>query len=537
MAKFNEGDIFGGRYRLEKKLGVGGFSEVWQAADQMAEGLVVAIKIFAPGNGLDEHGIRQFRKEYALTAPLKHPHLLKASYYDVFEGSPYLILPYCANGSLGHKLAIQEHLPEEEIWEVVQQVGNALTYLHGKGILHQDIKPDNVLIEEDGTYLLSDFGISNRLRSTLRKSTGATHSMTTAYAPPERFEDRPKTTEKGDIFSLGVMIYELATGDVPWVGHGGVALLNGAKVPQLPETYSTALNNLARRCMSLHPEDRPEAIALGQQKKKTASSSNLIQEKKVENLPTSSHKLKRNEKGQKDDAFAIIVGLGTIIFFLLIWAVYYISQVSFYKEQVDPIPQIKTIDQTTPDTQTASLNGNEDEKSSTEPSPEEDTIQELKPADERQPELKKIPPKAVPTPLDSVKDPPVKSDTTQTKEKESEIPIPKLVPIDSNKHDRNKNSNAKSEGIKLPELQVLNGETGHSYVIVGSIVDFSLVRDFSYRLQEREFVDTIYIIKPFGKTSLLYRVAIDRFLSFEEAMNKVEDYRVKYGPETWVLKY
>jgi len=90
------------------------------------------------------------------------------------------------------------------------------------------------------------------------------------------------------------------------------------------------------------------------------------------------------------------------------------------KEKKDPNPENKAIDQATPDTQTASPNDNEDEKPSTEPSPKEDTIQELKPADERQPELQKITPKAVPTPLDSVKDPPVKSDSSQTKEKEPE---------------------------------------------------------------------------------------------------------------------
>ena len=85
-------DVFAGRYRLTKHLGTGGFAQVWKSEDQMAEGVVLALKIFAPGRGLDENGIKLFRKEYALTVPLNHPHLLKASHFDVYQGSPKLTI-------------------------------------------------------------------------------------------------------------------------------------------------------------------------------------------------------------------------------------------------------------------------------------------------------------------------------------------------------------------------------------------------------------------------------------------------------------
>jgi len=259
MTVLQSHQIFAGRYKLLEILGKGGFGEVWKASDQMAEEAVVALKIYAPGQGLDPAGLKLFRREYALTKPLRHPHLLKAEYFDVFDGMPYLILPFCERGSLGAKVFEEGSLTEPEIWRVIEQVGSALAYLHGKDVLHQDIKPDNVLMGDHGEYLLSDFGISYRLQSTIRKSTGSYQdSMTVAYSPPERFSANPTNTSAGDIFSLGVMVYELATGDVPWMGQGGVALIRGAELPELTGQYA-GLNELIRQCLDKDVRKRPQA--------------------------------------------------------------------------------------------------------------------------------------------------------------------------------------------------------------------------------------------------------------------------------------
>lgn len=257
MANFQQGDTFGGRYVLTQKLGLGGFSEVWKAEDQMTDGTVVAIKIYAPEKGLDDHGLKQFRKEYALTQPLNHSNLLKASYFDITEGSPYLVMQYCSNGSLNGKLMEQGPFTEKDIARVVFQVGGGLAYLHSKEILHQDIKPDNVLIDSDGNYLLTDFGISSRMRSTLRKATSTAAALTVAYAPPERFDQNPTNTEASDVFSLGVMLYELCDGDVPWMGSGGITLLSGSMVPLISDKYSKELQQIVRACMDRDKALRP----------------------------------------------------------------------------------------------------------------------------------------------------------------------------------------------------------------------------------------------------------------------------------------
>lgn len=257
MATFQQGDTFSGRYILTQKLGLGGFSEVWKAEDQMTDGTVVAIKIYAPEKGLDDHGLKQFRKEYALTQPLNHSNLLKASYFDITEGSPYLVMQYCSNGSLNGKLMEHGTFSEKDIARVIFQVGGALAYLHSKEILHQDIKPDNVLIDSDGNYLLTDFGISSRMRSTLRKATSTAAALTVAYAPPERFDQNPTNTEASDVFSFGVMLYELCDGDVPWMGSGGITLLSGSMVPSISDKYSKELQQLVKACMERAKELRP----------------------------------------------------------------------------------------------------------------------------------------------------------------------------------------------------------------------------------------------------------------------------------------
>ncbi len=280
--------IFAGRYRLDKKIGSGGYSEVWLAKDEMAGDTEVAIKIYAPDKGLDQNGIKQFSREYTITAQLQHNNLLIARHYDIHDGSPYLIMPYCSRGSLQGELYEKGSLPEEEIFKIIKDVAEGLHYLHNKDILHQDIKPDNVLIYDDGRYMLTDFGISTRMRSTLKKATSTKSALTLAYAPPERYSENPENTKSGDIFSLGVMLYELATGDVPWDGNGGMVLLTGAQIPKIPNSYSNELRNLVFACMSKAKEDRPAAEDLLKFVKGNSIATPKIESKKEPNTTESS---------------------------------------------------------------------------------------------------------------------------------------------------------------------------------------------------------------------------------------------------------
>lgn len=256
------GALISNRYRLIRQIWIGGFSVVWLVVDELMGGHEFALKVYAPDRGLDDPGLRQFQREYLMTVKLNHTNLLKPSHYDIFEGSPYLIMPFCEGGSLSSLLQRKGNLGEEEVALVLFQICGALNYLHGEGIVHQDIKPDNILIGDLGKYLLTDFGISAKMRSTLRKSTNTGKALTVAYAPPERFRGIQISGASGDIFSIGVMIFELVTGDVPWMGVGGIVLRPDSELPELPKGYSKDLEELMRRCLSYAPEERPSAIEL-----------------------------------------------------------------------------------------------------------------------------------------------------------------------------------------------------------------------------------------------------------------------------------
>ncbi|MCX6278422.1 MAG: serine/threonine-protein kinase [Bacteroidetes bacterium] len=262
MSFLNEKEIFANRYLLKKLIGVGGYSQVWLATDSKAGNMEVAIKIYAPEKGLDSDGIETFGKEFTLVFNLNHAHLLRPMHYDVSNGSPYLVMQYCPNGSLFRRIG---EFSEKELARFMLQSASALNYLHSHDppIIHQDIKPDNFLIDGSGNYLLADFGISSKIRRTLTKSMGSQASRgTLAYMPPEKFSVDKQIIKAGDIFSLGVTMFELLTGDLPFGDNGELTLKAGAEVPNLPGNFSPELNRLLRNCMSKEPWERPTAEQL-----------------------------------------------------------------------------------------------------------------------------------------------------------------------------------------------------------------------------------------------------------------------------------
>ena len=252
---------FANRYTLTRLLGRGGFSEVWLAKDSITE-LSVAIKIYAPSMGMDEDGLKSFAKELANVYDLNHSNLLKPQHVDSWDGKPYLVMSFCPNGSLKSKIG---KCSEDEIWKIIQEVGAGLAYLHSKGVIHQDIKPDNILISDDGHYLITDFGISTKARNTLRKSTidaKSSSSGTLEYMGPERFGKSPHPIQASDIWSLGALVFELMTGEVPFVEHGGLVQKSGAEIPEIEGVYSEGLKDLVLSMLAVEPWDRPTADKL-----------------------------------------------------------------------------------------------------------------------------------------------------------------------------------------------------------------------------------------------------------------------------------
>ncbi len=249
------------RYYLEKLLGRGGFSEVWLVKDNITN-LELALKVYAPGTGMDEDGLQTFSQELARVYNLNHTNLLKPQHVDSYQGMPYLTMSYCPQGSLVRRIG---KMSEQEVRKVIHDVAAGLAYLHERDIIHQDIKPDNILIDNAGNYVITDFGISTRARSTLRKSVAASSANsggTIAYMGPERFGKEPAPIKASDIWSLGAMCYELMTGDTPFGEHGGLIQKSGAEIPNIGGNYSDELKQIVEQMLSLNPWDRPTAAAL-----------------------------------------------------------------------------------------------------------------------------------------------------------------------------------------------------------------------------------------------------------------------------------
>lgn len=298
MEELKVGDIIKERYSLIRFLGNGSFGEVWLAHDLLS-GREVALKIYLT---LDPAGVEEFQCEYANTIDLSSQYLLTPEYFDVYGRRPFLVMKYCENGSSSKLVGC---ISEVLLWQFIQDVANGLAVLHNQSdpIVHQDIKPDNILIDGNGRFLITDFGISKRLRATMRRqSKRDVSSGAMPYMAPERFDSNPRLNTSSDIWSVGASIYELAMGELPFSGFGGAMQRNGADMPSLSENYSPVLNEIMQRCLSPESGDRPTAVDLSKwassktipnklladSKKTIAKQPATVQEPKIQNTSVNS---------------------------------------------------------------------------------------------------------------------------------------------------------------------------------------------------------------------------------------------------------
>lgn len=299
---------FAGRYQLEKQLGKGGFSEVWLAYDETSR-VHVALKIYvSDGCGLDDEGMAIFREEFTIVCNINHTNLLRPFLYDTVGGHPFLVLPYCEKGSSSRLIG---KMDEEQLWSFVRDVASGLDYLHNHTenyIVHQDIKPDNILVTGDGQYVITDFGISTQLKRTMRRSMrrndGGTGTL--AYMGPERFGESAMPLMANDIWSLGATLYELATGVLPFGEEGGINQKRGATVPKIEKDYSSGLKRLIYSCLEKEPWDRPTAGDLV----KSCANRSLFRHSWTEKISTS-------VKGGRRSLFYV---LPVVLVALAVWA-------------------------------------------------------------------------------------------------------------------------------------------------------------------------------------------------------------------------
>ncbi|MBK1785941.1 protein kinase domain-containing protein [Prauserella cavernicola] len=252
-----QGDLVAERYRLLAPIGRGGMGVVWRARDERLD-RPVAVKVLLVDSGADEQAMRRAMREGRVAAKLRHPHAIMV--HDVVEhdGKPCLVMEFLPAKSLAAVLAERGPLPADEIARLGAQVASALAAAHAEGIVHRDVKPANVLLADDGTAKIADFGISRAVGEATVTGAGLI-AGTPAYLAPE-VAAGGEASFASDVFSLGATLYAALEGRPPFGDdENPIALLrriaDGASVPpSRPGPLADVLSWLLRT----EPGQRPE---------------------------------------------------------------------------------------------------------------------------------------------------------------------------------------------------------------------------------------------------------------------------------------
>jgi len=247
-----------GPYDLEKLLGQGGFA--WVFVGRERDGTPVAVKVLKPRYAGDPQFESRFRNESEVAAKLEHPNIIRIRRVAKAGGHVYFAMDLCAD-SLGARLAREGPLAEDDIVRLARDITAALDFAHAQGVIHRDLKPDNVLIRSDGTAVLTDFGIA-RAVSGYVASTGVNMTIGTPhYLSPEQAQGRP-LDQRADYYALGVTLYKAATGELPFTSTDWFELARmhvedpppplRKKRPELSKRFE----RVVLKCLGKHPDDR-----------------------------------------------------------------------------------------------------------------------------------------------------------------------------------------------------------------------------------------------------------------------------------------
>jgi eukaryotic-like serine/threonine-protein kinase len=256
--------VLSGRYRLESKLGSGGMSTVYLAVDEVLD-RQVAIKLLHREISEEADQLERFRREARAAARLSHPNLVGVIDAGEDDGRPYIVFEYIPGRTLKRRIQEEGRLPIDEAVAYAIEIGRGLTAAHARKLVHRDVKPQNVLIDPDGRAKVTDFGIARSLESKGLTATGRVLG-TTDYVSPEQAMGED-VDERSDVYSLGVVLYEMLTGDVPFQAETqvGVAMKHvNEPMPDVqtrrPEVSATVAS-VVDRATTKDPRDRYGTVA------------------------------------------------------------------------------------------------------------------------------------------------------------------------------------------------------------------------------------------------------------------------------------
>ena len=255
-----------GVYRILEPLGRGGMASVYKAYQPSVD-RHVALKILPRHLAEDPNFLARFEQEAKILAKLQHPHILPVHDFGESDGFTYIVMPFIRTGTLAATLTGQP-LPFDQIKRVIAQIGDALDCAHTQGLVHRDVKPSNILLDERGNCLLADFGIAKMLEGTDALTATGSLIGTPQYMSPEQGMGTP-IDGRSDIYSLGVVLYEMATGQVPFEAETPLAVVVKHIHDPLPlpsrvnPTIPEPLHRMILRAMHKDPSERfPTANAM-----------------------------------------------------------------------------------------------------------------------------------------------------------------------------------------------------------------------------------------------------------------------------------
>nr|WP_042178223.1 serine/threonine-protein kinase [Kibdelosporangium sp. MJ126-NF4]CEL13055.1 putative serine/threonine protein kinase [Kibdelosporangium sp. MJ126-NF4]CTQ98742.1 putative serine/threonine protein kinase [Kibdelosporangium sp. MJ126-NF4] len=255
----NKGDLVAGRYRLIDMVGSGGMGVVWRAHDERLT-RTVAVKLVAFDAAVNPRADERVLREARLAARIQHPNAIQV--HDVVEhdARPCLVMEYLPSNTLAAVLADRGTLPADEVARIGAQIASALAVAHAAGILHRDVKPDNVLIAPDGTVKITDFGISRLVGDATRTEVGLIVG-TPAYLAPEVASGH-RAEYASDVFSLGATLYAASEGEPPFGNDdNSIAVLRRAASGEItPPRRSGTLGPLLLWLLRANPGDRPSMV-------------------------------------------------------------------------------------------------------------------------------------------------------------------------------------------------------------------------------------------------------------------------------------
>lgn len=319
------GKLFAGRYRILKSIGRGGMADVYLAKDLILDNEEVAIKVLRTNYQTDQIAVARFQREARAMAELNHPNIVSIRDIGEEDGQQFLVMEYVDGSDL--KKYIQDHAPlsNNEVVRIMEEVLSAMTLAHQQGIVHRDLKPQNILLTKDGTVKVTDFGIAVAFAET---SLTQTNSMlgSVHYLSPEQARGS-KATVQSDIYAMGIVLFEMLTGHIPYDGDSAVTIALQHFQKPLPsiidenKNVPQALENVVIKATAKRLSDRYASTFEMSRDLMTALSYNRSREPKLvfedtENtktlpkvttstsVPSTTEQLLKKQKAAKEDKVA-----------------------------------------------------------------------------------------------------------------------------------------------------------------------------------------------------------------------------------------